>query len=627
MKKTKKQNTGHSSYQCDHEAEAAAAVTHEAGRAGAAVASTGATKAVSDSAPKAEATPSCLEVKPKTKSEAKSAAKHEVNPGTKREATPKAKAASKLQVESNPKPASLGTFRPDRSFWLIYGCLMIVMFLSSLDQTVVGTALPTIVGDLGGAAHMAWVITGYTLAVTVGMPIYGKLGDLLGRKKVFLTAIGLFLAGSMLAGFATNMTLFILFRFVQGLGGGGLMISSQAITADILPARVRSIYMAPMGALFGVASVLGPLIGGWLTDTTSWRWVFFINLPLGVFAWVSILFFMKLPAHSVKPRIDWLGLALLDAGAVLIVLFTSWVGSRFDWVSWQSAAFLVAIIILWGCLPIVEKRAVEPILPLRLLTNRTFVVATITGLLAMAALMGTLSYVPTYLQMAYGVSATVSGFMLVPMTLGMILSSVLSGLVVSKTGRYRLYAPIGSLIAAAGIYGLSTVEASSSKSLIIAFTFVLGLGIGLFFQLLVLLVQNAVPARVVGTATSGNNFFREVGVSMGTAIVGAVFAARLQDGVSAGFQSLLSASDQEVQSVLAQVSGSGLNVDNLTPALLTQLPQVVREMIVGAYADALTPIFAWMVPVMVLTGLISLALPQLDLSNKSALEQIQLDDR
>lgn len=352
-------------------------------------------------------------------------------------------------------------FRPDRRFWVVYFCLMMVMFLSSLDQTIVATALPTIVGDLSGVEHMAWVITAYTLAITVGMPLYGRLSDLIGRKTLYLIAIGLFLLGSALCGTAGTMITFIFYRFIQGLGGGGLMILSQAITGDLIPPRVRAAYMAPMGAMFGVSSVLGPLLGGWLTDSISWRWVFWINLPLGVVAWIACLFALKLPKHELAAKIDWLGLTLMDAGAVAIVLLATWGGSQYDWLSWQIIGLGVVTVVAWGLLPFVERRVEDPVLPLELFRNRTFVVSTIIGMLAMGAMFGVLAYLPTYMQMTYGYSATVSGLLLIPMTIGILLASTVTGLLTSRIGRYRIFIIIGPIVAAGGMVLMSTLNENS----------------------------------------------------------------------------------------------------------------------------------------------------------------------
>lgn len=520
-------------------------------------------------------------------------------------------------------PAREIAFHPDRRFWLIYVFLLVVMFLSALDQTIVGTAMPTIVGDLGGVEHMAWIVTAYTLAITVSMPVYGKVGDLFGRKRTFLVAIALFLVGSALSGFADSMGTFIAFRFLQGLGGGGLMISSQAITADILPARVRSLYMAPMGAMFGVASVLGPLVGGWLTDSVSWHWVFWINLPLGVAAWVAIALAMELPTRRFEGRVDWAGLSLLDVGAVAVVLLATWGGNQFEWVSWQSAGLVALVLLAWGLLPVVESRVGEPIIPMQLFTNRTFVITTVMGMLAMGALFGVMGYLPTYLQMAYGVSATTSGLMLIPMTVGMLLASTVSGALVSRTGHYRAFPPVGSLVAAGGLVLMSTVDETSSVLLLSAYTFALGAGIGLFFQLLVLLVQNAVPQRIVGTATSSNNFFREIGVTLGSALIGALFTSRLSDRLSALLADLASSPDEATRTALARARSEGLDPASLTPHLVSGLPDVLRGGIVHSYVEALTPIFLYLSPVLVVAALVSLALPHLELGTRSGLEQVE----
>lgn len=513
-------------------------------------------------------------------------------------------------------------FRPTRDFWVIYGCLMVVMFLSALDQTIVGTALPTIVGDLGGVDYMAWAVTSYTLALAVSMPVYGKVGDTLGRKSTFLVAVGLFIVGSALCGFSTSFGAFVAARIVQGLGGGGLMIGSQAITADLLPARIRSVYMAPMGALFGVASVLGPLLGGWLTDSVSWHWVFFINLPLALVAWVAIAAFMRLPRPGVKARIDWAGLALLDVGAILIVCWTSWAGKDIAWLSWQSAALVGLALVAWVCVWPVEKRAKDPIMPVELLRDRTFVVATLVGVLAMATMFGALAYLPTYVQASYGVTATESGLLLIPMTAGILVASTLSGFFVSKTGRYRAYPVVGALVAGGGMILLSWLTPHTPVGLVCVDTFVLGSGLGLFFQLLVLLVQNAVPPRIVGTATSANNFFREIGVSVGTAAIGTVFTTRLTDHIGGFFADLSHSGDETVRGALAHMSDMGMSTDSLTPQLIHSLPDVVRAGIVDSYAYALTPLFLWLSPLMAAAALVSLALPKIDLSTKSAMQQI-----
>ena len=530
------------------------------------------------------------------------------------------------QSASTPAPAGTALhepgadFRPDRRFWAVYASLLVVMFLSAMDQTIVGTALPTIVGDLGGAAHMAWILTAYTLAITVAMPVYGKLGDLVGRKNLFLVAIALFLIGSALCGTGNTMTQLIIYRFIQGLGGGGLMISSQAITGDLIPPRVRGTYMAPMGAMFGIASILGPIIGGWLTDSVSWRWTFWINLPLGVLAFVAIAIVLRLPGHRLTSPIDWWGLAFMDAGAVAIVLMATWGGNQYAWTSPVIIGLGAAGLVCWGLFAYVETRAADPILPWSILTNRTFIVATVVGMLAMGGMIGVMSYLPTYLQMVYGYSATASGLLLVPITIGMLVSSILSGILVSRTDRYKIYPVLGPLVAAGASFWLSRLTTTSPVWQISAATFFMGAGIGMFFQLLVTVVQNAIEARHLGTATSGNNFFREVGVSLGASIIGAAFSSGLTSNLTDRIGELARSADPAVLGTLAQFKDA--DTSSLTPALVDQLPTVLHDAVASSYADALLPIFGWMIPLFVATSVIAVFLPEVPLSQKTAMEQI-----
>ena len=530
------------------------------------------------------------------------------------------------QSASTPAPAGTShhepgaDFHPDHRFWAVYASLLVVMFLSAMDQTIVGTALPTIVGDLGGAAHMAWILTSYTLAITVAMPAYGKLGDLVGRKSLFLVAIGLFLVGSALCGTATTMTQLIIYRFLQGLGGGGLMISSQAITGDLIPPRVRGTYMAPMGAMFGIASILGPIVGGWLTDSVSWRWTFWINLPLGVLAFIAIALVLRLPSSQLTSPIDWWGLVLMDAGAVAIVLMATWGGNQYAWTSPVIIGLGAAGLICWGLFAYVETCAADPILPWSILTNRTFVVATVVGMLAMGGMIGVMSYLPTYLQMVYGYSATVSGLLLVPMTIGMLAASILSGVLVARNDRYRVYPVLGALIAAAASFWLFRLTTASPVWQVSAATFVMGAGIGLFFQLLVTVVQNAIPARHLGTATSGNNFLREVAVSLGASLIGAAFSSGLTSNLTDRIGALARSADPAVLGALAQFKDA--DTSSLTPALVNRLPAALHDAVARSYADALLPIFGWMIPLFVLTSVVALLLPEVPLSRKTGMEQI-----
>ncbi|WP_308492813.1 MDR family MFS transporter [Microbacterium terrisoli] len=479
-----------------------------------------------------------------------------------------------------------------RNVLLVFAGLMVTMLLASLDQTIFSTALPTIVGDLHGVNEMSWVITIYILASTIMLPIYGKLGDLIGRKGIFIGAITIFIVGSIIGGWAQDMTWLIIGRGVQGLGGGGLMILSQAIIADVVPARERGKYMGIMGGVFAISSVAGPLLGGWFTDDLTWRWGLWMNIPLGILAIVAATVFLHLPATPKhKVRLDVFGIGLLALASTGIVLISTWGGHDapygYAWDSPQIIGLIAGTVISAVAFVFVERRAPEPVMPLHLFRKLNFNLMTGAGLAIGVAMFGTLAYIPTYLQMVTGANATQSGLLMIPMMGTVLLSSIVSGALVTRTGRYK-WAPIsGTLVTAGGMVLLSTMTPDLPVWVMCVFLGVMGLGLGLCMQIFVLVVQNTFPASQVGVATATNNYFRQIGASLGSAIVGSVFTARLINLLT------------ERMPAGAGAGAGGTN--SLTPELVKGLPGPIRDIIVGAYNDALTPIFLYILP-LVLVG-------------------------
>jgi EmrB/QacA subfamily drug resistance transporter len=456
---------------------------------------------------------------------------------------------------------------------VIFGALMLVILLASLDQTIVSTALPTIVGELGGLQHLSWVVTAYLLASTVTGPIYGKLGDLYGRKVVLQTAIVIFLIGSALCGIAQGMTELIAFRALQGLGAGGLLVTTIAVVGDIIPPRERGRYQGVFGGVFGVSTVVGPLLGGFFVDNLSWRWIFYINLPTGAIAFAVIGAVFHARTHRVEHAVDYVGASLLAAGLTCVVLFTSLGGTTFAWASAESLALMVLSFVLLVLFVFAELRATEPILPMELFRNRIFSVCALVGFIIGLALFGSVTYLPVFLQIVKEMSPTRSGLQLTPMMGGLLVTSIVSGRLISRWGRYKPFPIIGTAVMTVGMFLLAQLNVHSTSVQTSLYMLVLGLGLGMVMQVLVLAVQNSVEMRNMGAATSGSILFRQVGGSIGIAIYGAIFANRLQG---------------ELVSRLPR----GFHVPKtVSPAAVNRLPARAHEAYAGAVSAALHPVF------------------------------------
>ncbi|GAA3821325.1 MFS transporter [Streptomyces coacervatus] len=468
------------------------------------------------------------------------------------------------------------------------GALLLGMLLAALDQTIVSTALPTIVSDLGGLEHLSWVVTAYLLASTAATPLWGKLGDQYGRKRLFQIAIVIFLAGSALCGMAQNMPQLIAFRAVQGLGGGGLMVLSMAIVGDVVAPRERGRYQGLFGAVFGATSVLGPLLGGLFTQHLSWRWVFYVNLPVGVVALAVIATALRIPRKATKHVIDYLGTFLIAAVATSLILVASLGGTTWGWGSAQIIGLIVLGVGLTVAFVAVERRAAEPVLPLKLFRIRTFALSAVISFIVGFAMFGAMTYLPTFLQVVQGVTPTMSGVHMLPMVFGMLLSSTASGQIVSRTGRWKVFPIAGTGITALGLLLLHQLDENSSTAVMSVDFFVFGLGLGLVMQVLVLIVQNAVSYEDLGVATSGATFFRSIGASFGVAIFGTVFASRLGDKLTAAFRGVR---------LPAGVSADSLKSD---PRGIASLPPDLRGPALHAYAAAITDVFLYAAPVALL---------------------------
>jgi len=487
-----------------------------------------------------------------------------------------------------------------REFYLIFGALMLGMLLAALDNTIVSTALPTIVGDLHGANHLSWVVVAYLLSSTVSTPLWGKLGDLYGRKIFFQAAIVIFLVGSMLCGLADNMMSLILFRALQGLGGGGLMIGAQAIIADIVPPRDRGRYSGFFGAVFGAAIVIGPLLGGFIVEYWSWRWIFFVNVPVGIVALAVTATALPAAGARVHHVIDYAGSLVLTVAASALILFTSLGGTSFSWLSGQSMALLVGGLVLTGVFVVIERRAREPIIAPHLFANRVFSSASAIGFVVGFAMFGAMTFLPVYFQNVRGATPTNSGLRLLPMMVGLFGASIITGQLVARGRKYRPFPIAGTAIMTVGLAFFGTIGVSTSSVSIALYMFILGVGIGLVMQILVTAVQNAVDPRDIGAATAGANFFRSIGGSFGTAVLGALYTNELAHKYAADVKS-------------GNLPRSFPVPGHWTPGLLRSEPLNDLVLVVKEIAGSIQTAYIWAIPVGVLAFVLSLTLPEIKL--------------
>lgn len=489
-----------------------------------------------------------------------------------------------------------------REVMVVLPGLMLAIMLAMLDNMIVGTALPKIVGDLGGLEHFSWVVTAYILGTTVSTPLWGKIGDLYGRKNVFLTSIVVFLIGSALTGMSQTMGQLIGFRALQGLGAGGLLVGAMAIIGDLVPPRERGRYQGLMAGIMALAMIGGPLIGGFITDYLNWRWAFYVNLPLGAAALILLWTRLNLPKYRTEHRIDWLGAGLLSVGITALVMITTWGGRDYAWGSWQIMGLIGTALVTLVAFVFVERRAVEPIIPLGLFKNRNFTLVSAIGFLLGFAMFGAITFLPLYQQTVQGSSATNSGLLLLPMLLGTMVISVVVGQVITKTGRYKIFPIIGGIGMASGMLLLAQVDVHTTKFQLAMFMIVLGTGMGFLMQTTMLIAQNSVEQKDLGVASSSATFFRSIGGSFGVSLFGTIFIRSLEGDLT-----------EQVGAANAAKLTGGSGGGQVDPTALNALPAAVKEPFYHAIATGLGDVFVWAIPFAAVVAVLAVLIKEIPL--------------
>jgi EmrB/QacA subfamily drug resistance transporter len=497
--------------------------------------------------------------------------------------------------------ASGTTFATRREFMIVLPGLLLTLIIAMLDQLVVSTALPRIVGDLGGLNHLAWVVTAYVLASTITTPLYGKLGDLYGRKRLLMIAIIIFLVGSALSGLSHTMDQLIAFRALQGLGAGGLMVGAIATIGDMVSPRERGQYMGYMMAAMMLAMIAGPLVGGYITDSLSWRWIFYINMPIGGAALVYLWATMHLPRRRVEHKVDYLGAAVIAIGATAIVLLTTWGGTQYAWGSWEILLLAAITAASIGAFFLVEGRAVEPVLPLHVFKNRNFSLASGMSFLLGFVMLGALTFLPLYQQTVQHASPTTSGLMLIPLMLGSTVTTLVAGQITTKTGRYKVLPVIGGVIMTIAIYLLTHLGPHTTRLTSALYFVVLGVGMGFLMQITSLIVQNSVEQKDMGVASSSRAFFQQIGGSMGVSLFGVIFIHRL------------------ASTMASQVPGAQVHagLGSLDPATINNLPAVIKEAAFVGVSKGLDAVFWWTIPASALVFLLALWVKEIPLRGRN----------